>query len=358
MDHSRFRNLDAMRGICALTVVLFHCNGLFVKNEIFCHGYLAVDVFFILSGFVLAHTYEKRLAEGLSVGAYMRLRLKRLAPVYWAGTALGILMLVIIKAYAPAGSFFTPVQIAGLSLMALALIPQLTLGGLAYPANAVAWSLGGELMANWIHARWLHKASTRALLGWIALGWGICIAYGYLNPYGWCFGARAADVLMTPPRAFAAFLMGVVLFRAHKAGLLKRLPSLQPLILLTLWIVIAGIPTPTATPTFDMLVVIAASPLLIALLARAAPVAPRAFLWLGTVSYPLYASHLALVFLARNTPLFALDRAPDYAKASLLVAGTIALAWVIHVLVERKTPAGRAAEPDGGPALMEPAQLA
>ena len=128
MDHGRFRNLDAMRGICALTVVLFHCDGLFVKSEIFCHGYLAVDVFFILSGFVLVHTYEKRLAEGLGVGAYMRLRLKRLAPVYWTGTLLGIAALIIIKAYASPGMFFTPVQIAGLSLMALALIPQLTLG--------------------------------------------------------------------------------------------------------------------------------------------------------------------------------------------------------------------------------------
>ena len=117
---------------------------------------------------------------------------------------------------------------------------------------------------------------------------------------------------------------------------------------------IAGIATPHATPTFDMLVVIVASPLLIALLVRAAPDAPRPFLWLGAVSYPLYASHLALVFLAQNTPLFWLNGTPNYAKATLLVAGTIALAWVIHVLVERNTRAGRAVEP----ALMEPAQLA
>src|SRR3569623_1631673 len=68
MGQHRFRNLDAMRGICALTVVLFHCEGMFSTARIFQHGYLAVDLFFILSGFVLGHTYEKRPVAGSLLG--------------------------------------------------------------------------------------------------------------------------------------------------------------------------------------------------------------------------------------------------------------------------------------------------
>src|SRR5581483_6249599 len=54
----RFESLDGLRGVSALAVVLYHCELLFAPGMIFCHGYLAVDLFFILSGFVIAANYE------------------------------------------------------------------------------------------------------------------------------------------------------------------------------------------------------------------------------------------------------------------------------------------------------------
>jgi peptidoglycan/LPS O-acetylase OafA/YrhL len=344
MVGQRFHNLDALRGLCALTVVLFHCEGLFDKGEIFSHGFLAVDMFFVLSGFVIAHGYEARLGGGLSTGRFTWLRLKRLAPVYWVGTLLGAVMLATIAAYRPAGAFYAPGQIAGLSVMALALIPQLTLGGLAYPANPVAWSLLGELAANVAYARQLHALSSRALLGIAVAGWGVCAVIGYAGDLGWCFGANASDVLTAPLRAIPSFLVGVVLFRAHRTGRLARLPAVTPLLPLIVWVVIAEVPTFGPTPTFDLIVATLVCPALVALAVRAPQTAPRPLIWLGAISYPLYASHLSLVFLARNTPLFGFDRGPDPLKAALLVAAAIGLAWIIHVAVERR-PAGAAARP-------------
>jgi peptidoglycan/LPS O-acetylase OafA/YrhL len=333
MAQQRFRNLDAMRGICALTVVLFHSDGLFVHGEIFCHGFLAVDIFFILSGFVLAHTYESRLGSGLTMRDFARIRLKRLAPVYWAGTLLGIGMLIALTAV---HSYYTPLQVLGLSLMAMVLIPQVTLPGKAYPANAVAWSLLGELIVNLLYARWLNRWRTSALLAVIAVCWGASTIWGYIGGHGWCFGAQPNDVWLTPLRAIPGFLAGVVMFRAHAQGRLARLPNIPPLVVLTLWMVIAQVPTNGPTPTFDLIVVVILSPLMIASLVRAPDKTPRPFLWLGSISYALYASHLSLVFLARYTPLFGLENTPSLWKASLVLAGTVALAAAIHALVEQR----------------------
>jgi peptidoglycan/LPS O-acetylase OafA/YrhL len=337
----RFHNLDALRGVCALTVVLFHCEGLFARGEVFCHGFLAVDAFFVLSGFVIAHTYAARLAADMSFGDFLHARLRRLAPVYWAGTILCTAMLAAVAHYKAPGTFYPPSLVLPLAAMAMLLVPQLTLGGLAYPANPVAWSLLGEMIANALYAKWLHAARTRTLIALVALCWAGCAAYGYLNPYGWVYGARAADVWTTPMRAVPAFLAGALLHRAWRAGMLARLPAISPLIPLLLWMVIAAVPTFGPTPGFDLAVVTVASPLLIALLVRGTESAPQPFLWLGAISYPLYASHLSLVFLARNTPLLGLDKGPHPFRAALVVAASLGLAAMIHRFVEQRRPRAR-----------------
>jgi len=338
MGSRRFHNLDAMRGICALSIVLFHSDGLFRTGEVFCHGFLAVDMFFILSGFVLAHTYEARLEQGMTTAAFGRARLKRLAPVYWAGTLLGALMLIAVARF---HDFYTPLQIAGLSALAMAVVPQLTLGGLAYPANPVAWSLLGELIANLIYARWLAKWRTRHLGLIVALGWAASAAAGYANGRGWCFGATAQTVLLTPVRAIPGFLAGVVVFRLYRRGVFARVPAVSPLVPLLVWTVIAQVPTFGATPTFDMLVVTLVCPLLLVLLVRAPERSPKPLLWLGAISYPLYASHLAVLMTARYTPWFGLDRGADFLQASFMLATAIAIAWAIHRVVERPWPRAR-----------------
>ncbi len=68
---TRFRGLDGLRGVCALTVVLLHSEVLFNAGVVFCHGYLAVDMFFLLSGFVISASYDARLAAGLSAWRFL-----------------------------------------------------------------------------------------------------------------------------------------------------------------------------------------------------------------------------------------------------------------------------------------------
>jgi len=80
---TRFRGLDGLRGICALTVVLMHSELLFNAGVVFCHGYLAVDMFFILSGFVIALNYETALQKGLNLKPFLAARGRRNPPQSW-----------------------------------------------------------------------------------------------------------------------------------------------------------------------------------------------------------------------------------------------------------------------------------
>src|ERR1041384_6138813 len=85
MSGKRFLGLDGLRGVCALTVLLFHAANLFDQGPIFQHGYLAVDMFFLMSGFVIAFIHEERLRSGMGLIAFLRIRARRLLPVFWIG---------------------------------------------------------------------------------------------------------------------------------------------------------------------------------------------------------------------------------------------------------------------------------
>ena len=80
----RFNALDSWRGICALMVALFHfpAAGWLASNGFIRGSYLFVDFFFVLSGFVIAHAYSERLADGQSLRKFMITRFGRLFPLH------------------------------------------------------------------------------------------------------------------------------------------------------------------------------------------------------------------------------------------------------------------------------------
>jgi peptidoglycan/LPS O-acetylase OafA/YrhL len=91
-------------------------------------------------------------------------------------------------------------------------------------------------------------------------------------------------------------------------------------------------------PLFDLAVVLLICPFLLALLVRGEAGAPAWFATLGGLSYPLYASHLAWVYLARRTPLFGLEGGPDPLRAGAVAFLAIACAWILYRTVD---PAGK-----------------
>lgn len=335
MARTRFISLDGLRGVCALAIVLEHCERLFQPGMIFCHGWLAVDMFFILSGFVIAAGYDRRLADGLTVREFAWLRIRRLAPVYWAGLAL---CAVAALAQSHFEGSISPLAVLGSTVMAAMLVPHLGDGGFAYPANPVAWTLAWELVVNVLYAAGLWRMRTRSLLGLIALMLAGAVAMSFSTHSGWSFGMTGLDIWLGGLRALPEFLMGVLLHRAFRAGVFASLPAVTPLLPLAAWLVLAVQPQ-GLSPLLDFAMVALIFPLLVALLVRGEAAAPAWFAPLGAISYSLYASHLSLVWLAWYTPWLGLNRGPRPVVAAGLVLMAIGLAWALYRLVD---PAAKA----------------
>jgi peptidoglycan/LPS O-acetylase OafA/YrhL len=281
---TRLAGLDALRGIAALCVLWLHVATVFGDEHAF-HGkgYLAVDFFFMLSGYVMTRTYEQRLAEGYGGGRFIAARCRRLWPVMAIGALIGA-PLVAIELGDPAASF--PVILANLFL-----IPAVA-GNVIYPVNGAAWSILAELSANLAHGAALWRWRTRQLVAAVA-GMAVVIAsiaatFGTLD-----LGAHTTSWPFGIARALFAYTAGIVLWRWWRDEPSLRIDPLvafaaMPVLLLVLPAFGLG------GWTFDVGFVLLACPLLIAggLRHRGEHGLLR---WLGMISFPLYAINLPLL---------------------------------------------------------------
>src|SRR5476649_797527 len=99
---TRFDLLDGLRGVAAIAVMLHHYTQ-HTGWDWFGGAWVAVDLFFVLSGFVIAHSYSKKILNGISFRDFTSVRLVRLAPLYLLGLALGVcaVFLSMAKSGAP-----------------------------------------------------------------------------------------------------------------------------------------------------------------------------------------------------------------------------------------------------------------
>ena len=163
-----FLILDGLRGVAAFAVVVFHFMEWiitdFTKNFI-AHGFLAVDFFFCLSGFVIAYAYDNRIEE-LGIKKFFKLRFIRLHPLVVFGSVLGLLGF-FLDPFSNEAAATTSGMIALVFLSSLFLIPFPVLadrGFNLFSFNAPAWSLFWEYIANIVYALILRKLSRSILL--------------------------------------------------------------------------------------------------------------------------------------------------------------------------------------------------
>ncbi|MCW3848443.1 acyltransferase [Sphingomonas sp. LB-2] len=309
----RFLALDGLRGVAALAVLLFHLQGTMRIGWAFAHGYLAVDFFFMLSGFVIAHAYEARLRAPGGLGPFLRDRVIRLHP---------LLVLSLI----PPGAMLLASMIAGeppyahpLLTLAVAFLPFPAFWiapPYKFPLNSASWSLFWELVVNLAFALAAPRLNNR-LLGAIvaaavagAVGVSLC-NHGLLDP-----GPTAGF------RAFAGFAIGVGLLRVHRLDRFRadRLGLIAaPLLLLSL----AAVPiSPRVATLYDPLIVFGLFPLILLASARREARFPGLCAWLGGLSYPVYVLQAPVLKLIHR-PLAA---AIPYPLASGLVQCAIVVA--------------------------------
>ncbi|PKB19666.1 peptidoglycan/LPS O-acetylase OafA/YrhL [Novosphingobium kunmingense] len=189
----RLPGLDALRGIAALVVVIGHSLLLPTGAEPG-RSWIAVDVFFALSGYVMARTYEARMADNQV--RFLKVRLLRLYPLVGLGAVLGYL-----------------VSPDTLWLLGLALIwlPQPVPGISAFPLNVPQWSVVIELLANVAHTM-IARLGAAALIG-IAV---ICYASVLALSPTWHSGSVTESMPFAVPRALSTYCLGIVAWRVLK----------------------------------------------------------------------------------------------------------------------------------------------
>lgn len=270
---SRLLGLDALRGIAALIVVLFHA-GLYPAGD------LAVDLFFAISGFVMARTYESRMADGLGVCQFYRIRFARLWPVFAIGVILGGAQFLSVGA----DPFRTLVSVGALLLF----LPSPTpIGRHQFNPNGPGWSLFLEIVANVIHAAILGRASTRTLcFVWIA-----CAAIFAASTIHFGYRITGSQSWMLPfslSRCLTSYIAGIIIYRS---GFVMAIRGQVALIALPLLVLFGGI---MPGVWFGLVFVIAIAPVLVASATDPGFRMPLAGA-LGAMSYPLYATHMPVL---------------------------------------------------------------
>lgn len=200
---ARLPGLEALRGMAALCILLLHTRAVFGGEPVFGKGYLAVEFFLMLSGFLMAYAQEARMAKGFAPLAFMAKRYKRLWPTMALGSAIGLPRL-FLRATDIA-------QFIGMGLANLLLIP-VSFQRELFPLNIPAWTIFYELIANL-----LHVLIFRHLKLWaICLGIGLLVPVMVLIGQSWGsfdVGARPESMLAGLPRILFVYLIGIALGR-------------------------------------------------------------------------------------------------------------------------------------------------
>lgn len=176
--------LDALRGLAGLVVVVFHLGEASVVFEPAGHGYLAVEFFLLMTGFVLGKAYDGRWAQGMGLGAFFRRRLVRLHPLAVLGTLIGFVVFLLSGEAGRFGMAGVPLGQAALwAVVAACLIPIAGHGAMS-PFNACTWTLYYEYLANVLYATVLRRCGKALLvvLTLLAALWSLATALN-VGPY-------------------------------------------------------------------------------------------------------------------------------------------------------------------------------
>ncbi|MDD2877774.1 MAG: acyltransferase [Acidiphilium sp.] len=289
--------LDGLRGVAALAVACFHIFSYFQLPFYPYHAYLAVDFFFMLSGFVIAHSYDRRLSGQMKIRGFLKVRLIRLYPLVLLGILLGTSAFLL--AALVGGHIYLPTLLQAAATNALLLpSPAMTyLRPWAFPVDTPLWSLAFEFWINILYAccfKYLNKISLTAalLLGAVLLCWTAITFNGLDVGYAWpSFYLGGARVLFP-------FVLGIVMSRyllSHTTYSQWAHATWLPLVAILFAPAFMG-------GYYDIVAVLLIFPLILLVAAHAGT--NRFFdpLWrqLGIISYPLYVLQYPFVVVLSN----------------------------------------------------------
>ena len=339
--------LDGLRGVASLMVLAFHLCEPYSNDDatkqIINHGYLAVDFFFMLSGFVIAYAYDDRWSRMTQWEFYKR-RLIRLQPMVIIGSVIGAAFFYFGKgevifpliAATPVWKMLL-VMLLGCTLLPLPISMDIRGWQEMHPLDGPAWSLFFEYIANLLYGLGLRKLS-KTLLGVFVLLAGVLLLqlalFGQRGDLigGWDLNAEGLHIGFA--RLLFPFFAGILLSRVGARIPLKNAFGIASVLL------IAGLSLPRFGGTqhhwrnglYEALCVLFLFPIIVAIGAgekRVEGWSIRVARFFGDLSYPLYITHYPLIYIYTAWVVRARPTAAQGVFPALLVAAAaITIAYV------------------------------
>ena len=326
----RYEILDGLRGVAAVIVVMFHLFETYSKGvpyQILNHGYLAVDFFFVLSGFVVGYAYDSRWGNGMTFGNFCKRRIIRLQPMLIFGTIVGAL-LYYMQGDHPDFSIIhqTPWWIVVLLMIwggtVLPIPKSWDIRGWAEfnPLNGATWSLLWEYLANLLYGLFLHRLKLRTLIVLSAVAallvFNVCMnidIFGVLDVRDYAAYTMIGGWSLTPDQLLIGFsrlaypfLIGLVISRVSKMHIrISRHGFILCSIILVAILVMPRVGG--ANPEnfrmnglYELFAILLVFPLII-MMGRGSTVVGEKYeglcKFLGDISYPLYVTHYPIVYV-------------------------------------------------------------
>ncbi|PJJ60021.1 acyltransferase family protein [Hymenobacter chitinivorans] len=305
--------LDGLRGVAALTVVAFHLcepHATSHLDQVINHGYLAVDFFFLLSGFVIGYAYDDRWGR-MTLKEFFRARLVRLQPMVVLGMVVGALCFYFQASPVWPGIAGVPVwkmllvMLVGFTLLPLPVSLDIRGWHEMHPLNGPGWSLFYEYVANLLYALGVRKFSNTALGILVALAGAALIHLAVTSQAGDVIGGWSLDpeqLRIGFSRVLFPFFAGLLLSRVAP---LARFTSVFLLCSGLLLLVLAfprvgGAEQVWLNGLYDSLSIVVVFPLIVWLGASgqiAGARSARLCKFLGDISYPIYMTHFPLIYI-------------------------------------------------------------
>lgn len=315
MTHSKphYEILDGLRGVAALLVVAFHifeAHATSHFDQLINHGYLAVDFFFLLSGFVIGYAYDAQWMT-MSVTDFFKRRLIRLQPMVVMGMVIGAIGFYFQDSVLWPSIHEVPVwKMLLLMLIGFTLLPvptSLDIRGWAemHPLNGSGWSLFYEYVANVLYALFVRKFSKTLLIILVAASAAALIHLAVTSPQGdivggWSLTLEQMHVGLV--RVMFPFFGGLLLFRTARLAHIKNAFLICSILLAIVLCMprIGGADRIWVNGMYDALMVILVFPLIVFLGASGKienQVASKVCKFFGDISYPIYITHYSIIYI-------------------------------------------------------------